>query len=470
MSLADPQNEPVPEPRFDAPGANGTGGRRPGAGSGSGSTTGPAVALVSLGCRVSRADLEGLAASLPVGASLALPGTRADVVVVGTCTITADADSASRQAIRRAAREHPGARIVAAGCYAERCPGALRGLPGVAAVVGARSQRGLPAIVAALAAGRAAGTTSPEEGPAWDGASDGARLEPVESRHARPALKVQDGCDERCSYCAVPLARGPARSMPFEAAVARASALRARHAELVLTGVHLGDYGRDLRPARSLRELIDALVVRPGGRVRLSSVEPLELPLGLFADAGTRDLLCPHLHLPLQSGAARVLRAMGRPYGPEEYAAVVDEIAARVPGACLGADVLAGFPGETEADHRDTVALVERLPLAYLHVFPFSPRPGTPAAALPAAVPAAVRRARAEELRAISARRWKAFLRRLVGRTLDVVAERVADGEARGTSGEFAPVRWSGGPVRRGDLARVHITSSDEHGCSGVIA
>ena len=452
MSL-DPVNEPAPEPE---PGE---------------AVVGPAaltqptahVALVALGCRVSRADLDGLASSLPPGARLARAGRPADVVVVGTCTITADADSASRQAIRRAAREHPGARIVAAGCYAERCPDELRALPGVAAVVGARSHRGLAAVLARVAAG--ASSAAPDEGPAWD-------LGPAAApdHHARPVLKVQDGCDERCTYCAVPLARGPARSMPFDAAVARARALRARHAELVLTGVHLGAYGRDLRPARSLEELVRAVVAAPGGRVRLSSVEPLEVPLALLREAGTRERLCPHLHLPLQSGAAPVLRAMGRPYGPEEYAAAVEAVAALVPDGCLGADVVAGFPGETDADHRATVALVERLPLAYLHVFPFSARPGTKAAALSPAVPGEVRRARAAELRALSARRWGEHLRRQIGRTLEVVVERVADGVARGTSAGFAPVRWPAGEAERGALERVRITHSDEHGCSGVIA
>jgi threonylcarbamoyladenosine tRNA methylthiotransferase MtaB len=489
---------------------------------------------------VSRADLEFLAAALPPGARLAAPGARADVVVVGTCTITADADAASRQAIRRAAREHPGAAIVAAGCYAAPCPDALRALPGVAAVVGARAHRGLPAVLAAVAAGEAAPAVR-DEGPAWDDGAGPARPEPEEAgsarrrgegearaipeeagsarrrsegearaipeeagsarrrsegearaipeeagsarrrgegeartildaRHARPVLKIQDGCDERCTYCPVPAARGPACSMPFEAAAARAAALRARHAEVVLTGVHLGAYGRDLRPARSLEELLRAIAAGPGGRVRLSSIEPLEVPRALLRDPDARALLCLHLHLPLQSGARRVLRAMGRPHAPEELAAAVEALAALAPGVCLGADVIAGFPGETDGDHQETLALLSALPLSYLHVFPFSSRPGTPAAALPGAVPAEVRRARAAELRALSARRWSAFLGAQVGRTLEVVVERVQDGEARGTSSEFAPVRWPVGGARRGELRQVRITGSDEDGCLGAIA
>ncbi|HVO20256.1 MAG TPA: MiaB/RimO family radical SAM methylthiotransferase [Anaeromyxobacter sp.] len=428
---------------------------------GSSDRPGVRVALVGLGCRVSRADLDALAASLPPGLSLAGQGERAALVVVGTCTVTADADSASRQAVRRAAREHPGARIVAAGCYAERCPAALRALPGVAAVVGARSQGGLPEVLSRLAGGAPeaeAGAT----GPVWD-LGAGARI-----RDARPVVKVQDGCDRRCGYCPVPLARGPSRSMPFEAALERIGALRARHPEVVLAGVRLGAYGRELSPARSLAELVRRAAEGEGGRIRLSSLEPGELPLELLDDRRVRRTLCPHLHLPLQSGSRRVLGAMGRHGDPGELARAVRAAAARLPGACLGTDVLVGFPGEEEEDHRETVAMVAALPFAYLHVFPFSPRPGTPAAALAGAVPAAVVRRRAAELRALSAERWRGFLAAQVGRTLEVVVERVVGGEARGTSAEFAPVRWACTGERRGELARVRVVACDLAGCAGA--
>jgi threonylcarbamoyladenosine tRNA methylthiotransferase MtaB len=419
---------------------------------------------VALGCRVNRADLDAIAAQLAPGFELVAGGAPADFVVVNTCSITGDAASAARQAIRRAARENPGARIVAAGCYAEVSPGALAVLPGVAAVIGARAQSGLPELLSRLAAGdhgMAARARAPAA-PSW--------MPPAmeSAAHARPLLKVQDGCDAACAYCTVPRARGPSRSMRFEDAVAALLALGGRHREVVLTGVHLGAYGRDLAPARSLSELLREAAARGlRARVRLSSVEPREFPRGLLADGGLGGILCEHFHLPLQTGSARLLRAMRRPGGPAEVRAVVEEIAARLPGACLGADVMAGFPGETEADHRETIALIEALPLAYLHVFPFSPRPGTPAATMPGRVPGRVIRERARELRAISDRRWRAFLAAQAGRDLEVVVERVEGGLARGTARQYAAVRWPAAGEERGALVQVRVESSDGSACFG---
>jgi threonylcarbamoyladenosine tRNA methylthiotransferase MtaB len=428
------------------------------------------VALVGLGCRANQADLEALAGRLAPRFDLGSDGSPAEFVVVNTCAVTVDAAATARRAIRRAAREHPGAAIVATGCCAEAAPETLRGLPGVAAVAGASARNGVAALLealrdgadpeAALARGVAAASAEPWAPPA------------VERRgHARPLLKVQDGCDARCAYCVVPRARGASRSMPFDAAVAALCALGSRHAEVVLTGVHLGAYGRDLRPARSLAGLVLEAVARGlRARVRLSSVEPLEFPRELLRASGRRPAVCEHFHLPLQSGSDRVLAAMRRPYRAAAYQAVVEEVAARVPGACLGADVMTGFPGETEADHRATVALVEALPLAYLHVFPFSPRPGTDAASRPDPVTGEVARARARELLAISEQRWGAYLAAQAGEEAEVVVERIADGVAGGTAGRYVPVRWPAAGERRGDLVRVRIVGRDGDGCAAVRA
>lgn len=426
----------------------------------------PSLAVVALGCRVSRADADAVAAELAGTFRLAAPGERADWIVVNTCAVTADAESAARQAIRRAAREQPGARIVAAGCCAEVRPGSLAALPGVVAVVGARTESAVAGVVARLRAGEGAGA-------ALAGAAAAARPFGVAAagpaRHTRPLLKVQDGCDARCAYCVVPAARGPSRSLAPEACLDRLAALGARHAEVVVTGVHLGAWGRDLSPRSSVLELVrEAARRRLVRRLRLSSIDPGELPAGPLADPATRAVLCEHFHLPIQSGAPRVLAAMGRPHAPDDLRRSFDGVAAAVPGACLGTDVLCGFPGETEADHRETVALLEALPLAYLHVFPYSPRPGTPAAALGGRPPAAAVRERARELRALSARRWRSFLAAQVGREHEVVVERVEDGTARGTARAFFTVRFPALGARRGDLVTVRVDGSDGEACTGA--
>ncbi len=420
------------------------------------------VRVVALGCRVSRADSDALAAGLGGTLALARDGEAADLVVVNTCAVTADADAAARQAIRRAAREHPHARIVAAGCGAATCPRTLAALPGVAAVVPPRAQGAIPALLERLRAGEG-GAARVADAPAWPAVAA------APARHTRPFLKVQDGCDCRCAYCLVPAARGPSRSLPPDAALARIAALGERHAEVVLTGVHLGAWGRDLSPPRALADLLRAAArLRAVRRLRLSSVEPDELPAAALREPEVAATLCDHLHLPVQSGSDRVLRAMGRPGSADAFRRAVADAAAALPGACIGTDLIAGFPGETDRDHRETVALATSLPIAYLHVFPFSPRAGTPAADMAGAVPPGVVRERVAELRSLSDRLWRSFLAAQVGRTLEVVVERVRDGAARGTARGYADVRWPAAADVRGEIARVRVEGSDGTECTGV--
>ncbi len=429
----------------------------------------PRLAVVALGCRVNRADADATASGLGGEVELVGPAEPADLVLVNTCAVTGDAEAASRQAVRRAARERPGARIVVAGCAAGLAPEAWRALPGVAGLAGPRDPRAAADLLRGLAA--AAGPAGPLP-LARPGAGPAPRPPHLHAgQHARPVLKVQDGCDQACAYCVVPLARGGSRSVPFEEAVARLLDLGARHAEVVLTGVHLGGYGRDLRPARSLEALVVEAAARGlAARVRLSSVEPGEFPLALLRRPETAGLLCEHAHLPVQSGSPAVLDAMGRPGGAEAFARVVREVAVLRPGAAIGTDLLVGFPGETEADHRATVALCEALPLAYLHVFPYSARPGTRAAALPGQLAPEVIRARSRDLLDLSARRWRAFLAAQVGRALEPVVERVEGGLARGTARNHVTVRWPAGPEPRGAAVRVQVVASDGRECVGVRA
>ncbi len=434
----------------------------------------PRLALVALGCRVSRSDADALATALGGAFELVEEGAPVEYVVVNTCTVTADADAASRQAIRNAARKHPGARIVVAGCYAQVAPAELRALSGVAAVVGHRSDVSVPAVLRSLQEGEAAASradASPRGRRQGDGPARGFELGPsAPFGHTRAFLKVQDGCDSKCAYCVVPLARGPARSLPMEEALARIQVLGSSSPEVVLAGVHLGAYGRDLTPRRSLAELVTAAAgSRLARRLRLSSIEPHELPVSLFRGQA-REALCEHVHLPLQSGSARVLAAMRRPYSPAVFGRAVDELARAVPGICIGADVMTGFPGETEEDHRATTALVRSLPLAYLHVFPFSLRPGTEAASMPMQVPPGLARERARELLTISERRWRRYAASLRGSELEVAVEHIAGGLAHGTSRRYVTVRWPSSGERRGDLVRVRVEAADGDACLGVSA
>lgn len=416
------------------------------------------VSVVVLGCRVGRADAGSIAAGLPHGFRPAAPGERADWVVVSTCSVTADAAASSRQAVRRAAREHPGARILVAGCDAHEEASLLRRLPGVAAVVEPGDHRAIPGILALLRSGASAGEAVAEarrRAPTWDPPARPG------TGPARPVLKVQDGCDDRCAYCVVPGARGPSRSLPLDGCLARIAAHGGRSAEVVLSGVHLGAWGRDLSPTASLADLVRAAAhARAVRRVRLSSIEPMEFPVGLLReDAGA--ILCEHFHLPLQSGSDRILAAMRRPYGAAGYARVVEDVARERPGAAIGADVMVGFPGETEDDHRATRSLVDALPLAYLHVFAFSPRPGTPAAAMEGRPARPEVEARARELRELSARRWSAFQEGLRGRPLEVVVERLEGGACSGTSREYASVRFPSRGAVRGDVVTVRAGEAD---------
>jgi len=417
------------------------------------------VTVVALGCRVGRTDAASMAAALGPGFRVAQPGEGADWVLVATCSVTSDAAASSRQAVRRAAREHPGARLLVAGCHAAFESELLAGIPGVAAVVEPPDHASIPAILARLRAGQrpdVAIASARGEAPAWDAPPDPA------AGPARPVLKIQDGCDARCAYCAVPLARGSSRSLGLEESLARITAVGRVRPEVVLAGVDLGAWGRDLSPRRTLAELVRAASAsRAVQRIRLSSVEPLDLPVGLLGEeAGA--LLCEHFHLPLQSGSDQVLAAMRRPYRAADYVRVVEAVLRARPGAAIGADVVTGFPGETEVDHRATLALLGGLSLAYVHVFPFSPRPGTAAAAMPERPRIPDVKRRAAELRDRAARSRTAFVDGLRGRELEVVVERIRGPIALGTSREYAPVLFPAAGCARGDRVRVR------HGDPGV--
>lgn len=380
------------------------------------------VFLHTFGCRANQYDTEAVAAMVVAsGATLVASPLDADVAVFNSCTVTREAEADLRQHVRRAARTAPQLRTIVMGCAAARSESELRQLPSVSDVVPGADLRaigaalGLPDSVSVLAG--------------------------TQQRGTRGLLRIQDGCDEHCTFCATTLARGGNRSRSPGEIVEEASVLAVHHPEIVLTGIHIGTYGADI--GSTLGTLVAALVQRvPDVRFRLSSVEATEV------DARLADLLvsaprslAPYLHAPLQSGSDAVLRRMGRHwYSAREYADAVLALAARAPILGLGADVIAGFPGETEADHRATCALVEELPFTSLHVFPYSPRPETAALRLPGAVPDAVRRARAAELRALGATKAAAHASRRVGGAADVIVIGQEDGNRDGLTEDYLSV------------------------------
>jgi threonylcarbamoyladenosine tRNA methylthiotransferase MtaB len=277
-------------------------------------------------------------------------------------------------------------------------------------------------------------------------------------RRARAVVKVQDGCDFRCAYCIVSIARGPSRSLPLEAVLGQLRAVAEKgFSEAVITGVNIGLYGKE--HGISLAGLIEEIESAAGmpERIRLSSIEPHQLTDGLINVISSTRIICPHLHLPLQSGAPEMLRSMNRPYTPEQFEERIARITEAMPGVGLGLDVIAGFPGESEQAHENTVALIERTPASYLHVFPFSKRPGTAAADMPGRVVNRVIKERTGRLRELGAVKKRDYLGSQVGRTLMVLAEEYRDGELYGTSDNYVKASFPGDPDKVGAILPVKV-------------
>jgi len=435
--------------------------------------------IEQFGCRATQADAAAIERQLrDRGFAAASESASADVVIVNTCTVTAAADAQAREAIRKLVARNPTARVIATGCYAQRAPEELAVLPGVSWVVGNSHKPEIPWLMDSMTAGAAEGLASGfvplsalgEEklsllhGPAkiLTGNIFEARAllaAPViggEGNHTRPVVKIQDGCNSRCAYCVIPFVRGRSRSLeptPVIEEIARLSA--AGYREIVLSGINLGTYGRDLSPRveliELLRRILDETCVE---RLRISSIEPMDVTEELITLFGSSARMAQHFHMPLQSGCDRVLAAMHRWYRAEHYARRMELIRERLPNAAIGADVIAGFPSETDAEHAETVALIERLPFSYLHVFSFSQRPGTQAAELANQVAASVVKQRARELRALSEEKAREFRRSQVGRELRVLTLRDEGSSAEttpalssnylrvGVRGKFAANEW----------------------------
>ncbi len=433
------------------------------------------------GCRATQADASAIERQLVErGYAPVDEAGRADVVVVNTCTVTASSDSQARQAIRTIHRNNPRARIIVTGCYAQRAPEELARLEGVTWVVGNAQKPEIPYLLEE-ACDRA---PSPNREPAGEESAafvslaeiafdpmslarapakilTGNMLEQTELLSApveggehgqtRPILKIQDGCNRRCSYCVIPFVRGPSRSLPPAQLIEEIRKLAVRgYREIVLSGINLGSYGRDLVPRTRFDDLVRRIVQEtPLERLRISSIEPMDVTQDLVELFASTERIARHFHIPLQSGSDRILGAMHRWYRAAHYVRRIELIRERLPEAGIGADVIAGFPGETEEDHQATLALLAHLPLSYLHVFSFSKRPGTRAAELKGEVPAEEIKQRSRALRALAQQKSLAFCRAHLGRALRVLTlDRTGGDSGRvwtgALSGNYLNVRVAG--------------------------
>ena len=428
------------------------------------------VAFTTLGCRLNQVDTQQLQTLCEARGFRTVPvEAPADVVVVNTCTVTARAEFSDRQAIRRAARVSPRARLVVTGCWAQTSPGDVAGLREVDLVVGNADKGRLPALLDDLLAGRI--QVSDIAGERTLPAVPAARV----AGRSRAFLKIQDGCQHRCAFCIVPFARGQSRSLEPKVALDQARLLvEAGHPEIVLTGVDLGHYGADLIPRTTLATLLQELVEIPGLRwVRLSSVLPAYFTPALTEVVTSSPVIAPHFHIPLQSGSDRVLRLMRRPYNTLRYRRLVERLATAIPSLGLGADVIVGFPGERDADFAETLALIEALPFSYLHVFPYSARRGTEAATLAGVVDERTIARRSTRLRDLARAKSLAFRRGLVGSLEEVLVLETRDratGRLTGLTGNYVEVLFEGADALMRGLARVRVTDAERDRTLGEIA
>ncbi|MEI9812336.1 MAG: tRNA (N(6)-L-threonylcarbamoyladenosine(37)-C(2))-methylthiotransferase MtaB [Acidobacteriota bacterium] len=372
----------------------------------------------TFGCRASQADGAALEAGLAGrGLTAATEIAEADLVVLNTCTVTSSADDDLRLAVRRIHRDRPDARILVTGCYAQRAPQEIAALPGVTWVVGNSHKVEIPEMVS--------------RGEDFHGEIRIGEIgreffaAPVEDPlggRTRPNLKIQDGCSNLCSFCIIPSVRGRSRSASPDDIVAQVHELGTKYREVVLSGINLGRWGRDLPGRMRLIDLVRRLLDEtPVERLRLSSVEPMDFSDALLDLMAASPRIAQHVHAPLQSGSDTVLRRMRRKYRPRHYADRILKARERMPECAVGADVMTGFPGETDAEFEDSRAFIESLPFTYLHVFTYSERPGTPAADGASPVPMDVRRQRTQVLRTLAERKNRAYRESFVGRRLSAV-------------------------------------------------
>jgi threonylcarbamoyladenosine tRNA methylthiotransferase MtaB len=427
------------------------------------------IAITTLGCKVNQFESAALSEMIKsLGHNLVRFNEAADIYIVNTCTVTGKTDFQSRQMVRRANRTNPHAKIIVTGCYSQLSPEHFLKMDGVRLVTGNVEKERLPELISRLDA-PAAGEVLVSDIKQAEAIS---RLAPRSfPGRTRAFIRVQDGCNASCAYCVVPSVRGRSRSLPLEEiGIQLEKFAESGHLEAVISGIHLGMYGKDLTPAVSFADLLRFMESRsPIRRIRLSSIEPQEIStevLDLIADSQS---LCPHLHIPLQSGDDGILAVMNRDYDSGFYAELAGRLFRSIAGLALGTDIIVGFPGETELNFNNTADRVRSIPFAYLHVFPYSDRPGTAASAMGDKVPAEVINRRAAVLREIGAEKRRAFAEKFGGKQLSVLIEGRKDRETgyfKGFSENYIPVLVR--DASRDDVNRI-VTVTAENSSSGKI-
>ena len=433
--------------------------------------------IVTLGCKVNHFESEAIDQYLKNAEwHDAEPEGKADVVIINTCTVTQKASMQSRQTIRQAIRSNPNARIMVTGCYAQTGTKEIKKIKGVHDIIGSALKHRIPQSI--LSSPESKRPDSPVIIVPDINREQLFKQTPVgiSSKRTRPFLKIQDGCNAFCSYCVVPYARGRSRSMTAEDVLEKIKLLSdSGYKETVLTGVHLGCYGKDFSSGiKSLYSLLKR--IEESGtinRVRLSSIEPHELTTEIIDLVASSSILCHHFHIPLQSGDDQILEMMNRPYKAERFRELVLQIRKSIPKAAIGVDVLIGFPGESEEAFDSTYELIKELPVTYLHVFPFSPRKETPAYRYPNQVNNAVVKKRCKKMRELGKLKKKKFLQQSVGKTTEILIEEKPDkksGLLKGISDNYIIVLLDGSRYLKNTIVKVRIDKVfDDNSVMGIL-
>lgn len=418
--------------------------------------------VTTLGCKVNQYESAAIAEQLNnSGYRQVRHEQTADVCIVNTCTVTQKASMQSRQAVRKAMRSNPGARIIVTGCYAQTEPDAIKKIKGVHHIIGHADKHKIPEIILSSDKNLQHPVTIIKRNIFLEHDFKSSPTT-VFGNRTRPFLKIQDGCDSHCTYCIVPYARGPSRSMPFESVLKHIQQLKqAGYHEVVLSGIHLGAYGTDLPHKTDLFSLLNRIhELRGIDRVRLSSIEPLELKDDIIKLVSETDMFCKHFHIPMQSGDDDVLKKMRRPYTRSFFRDLINKINKRLPDAAIGVDTLIGFPGETENAFANTYSLVEDLPVTYLHVFPFSSRGKTPADKLSGKVSSTVIKKRCQKMHQLGNIKKRIFYKKIVGQKVDVLMEdkrEISTGHLKGITSNYIPVHVPCDDKYKNALVQVRI-------------